>query len=81
VRREPRHPRNSCQPGTAAAIGGPELLDIRVAQLEHGTEPTIGTVTARRLLLTVAENMALIASCVAAIALAGGPAIVTKRPA
>ena len=25
---------------TAAAIGGPELLDIRVAQLEHGTGPT-----------------------------------------
>jgi Zn-dependent protease with chaperone function len=57
---------------TAAAIGGPELLDVRIAQLELGTEPKLGAVTARHLLLTVLGVVALTASFVTAITLAGG---------
>jgi len=32
----------------AAAIGGSELLDLRIAQLESGSEPRLGAFTARR---------------------------------
>src|SRR5206468_5920895 len=45
----------------AAAIGGPELLDIRVTQLETGTEPTVARPTA----------FALGASAVGVLALTG----------
>jgi Zn-dependent protease with chaperone function len=62
---------------TAAAIGGPELLDLRVAQLERGTEPELLPVAARRILLTVLGIVTLAASLAATIALSGGPSAVT----
>jgi len=61
---------------TAAAIGGPELLELRVAQLERGAEPRIGAVTARAVVLTGLGMAALAASFVATIALSGGPSAV-----
>jgi Zn-dependent protease with chaperone function len=62
--------------GTAAAIGGPELLDLRVAQLEGGVEPKLGAVSASRLALTVLGLAALAASFVATVALSGGPSAI-----
>jgi beta-lactamase regulating signal transducer with metallopeptidase domain len=61
---------------TAAAIGGPELLDVRIAQLERGDEPKLGIVTGRHLALSLAGLAVLLVSFVAAIALAGGPVAV-----
>ena len=61
---------------TAAAIGGPGLLDLRVAQLERGTEPRLGPVAARRIIATVLELAALAASFVGTVALSSGPAAV-----
>jgi Zn-dependent protease with chaperone function len=57
---------------TAAAIGGPELLDLRIAQLEHGSEPKLDIVTAPRLLISLVGLAALGASLVATIVLEGG---------
>lgn len=45
---------------TAAAIGGPELLDVRVAQLESREEPRLGGVS-RRALLATAVGLGLVA--------------------
>jgi Zn-dependent protease with chaperone function len=64
---------------TAAAIGGPELLDVRVAQLEQGAEPKLGVVTIRRVALTLLGLSALSASFVAAVVLAGGPSAVADE--
>jgi beta-lactamase regulating signal transducer with metallopeptidase domain len=61
---------------TAAAIGGPELLDLRVAQLERGAEPKLAPVTARGIALTALGIAALTASFAATIALSGGPSAV-----
>jgi Zn-dependent protease with chaperone function len=61
---------------SAAAIGGPELLDLRVAQLERGAEPKLGAVTARTFALTALGIAALTASFVATGALSGGPSAV-----
>jgi Zn-dependent protease with chaperone function len=62
--------------GTAAAIGGPELLDLRVAQLERGVEPTLGRVTVARVALTLLGVAVLAVSFVATLALSGGPSAV-----
>jgi len=48
--------------GTAAAIGGPELLDVRVAQLERGAEPALAGVSPGRALLSLLALAALGAS-------------------
>jgi hypothetical protein len=64
---------------TAAAIGGPELLDIRVAQLERGSEPRLGILSPRRVAISVAGIAALVASFAAAVALAGGPLAVSDE--
>jgi hypothetical protein len=64
---------------TAAAIGGPELLDMRIAQLERGIEPKLGLVTGPRLLISLLGIVALGASFVMAIVLAGGPAAVSAE--
>ncbi|MGH2947828.1 MAG: M56 family metallopeptidase [Solirubrobacteraceae bacterium] len=61
---------------TAAAIGGPELLDLRVAQLERGAEPKLAAVTVRAIVLTALGIAALAASFVATIAFSGGPSAV-----
>jgi Zn-dependent protease with chaperone function len=65
--------------GTAAAIGGPELLDIRVAQLEQGAEPKLGAFTLRGVLLSVLGIAVLIGSFVATVGLSGGSAAVADE--
>lgn len=57
---------------TAAAIGGPELLGVRIAQLEAGGEPPPGRLPRRTLLLSAAGLAVLAASFVAALAGLGG---------
>lgn len=63
---------------TAAAIGGPELLDVRITQLEQGTEPDIGIASARRVVLSVVGAVAVTVtgSFIAAIVASGGPSAV-----
>lgn len=58
--------------GAAAAIGGPELLKVRVEQLETGTEPRIDGVSKRALLLSVLGVAVLSASVLASVAVSGG---------
>jgi Zn-dependent protease with chaperone function len=65
--------------GTAAAIGGPELLDVRVAQLERGAEPALARFTATRALMSLLGLAALAASFAASIVLAGGPTAVADQ--
>jgi Zn-dependent protease with chaperone function len=65
--------------GTAAAIGGPELLDVRVAQLERGVEPKLDAFTLPRVLLSVLGVVVLVGSFVATIELSGGPAAVSDE--
>jgi Zn-dependent protease with chaperone function len=65
--------------GTAAAIGGPELLDVRVAQLESGSEPRLAIVSVRHVALSLLGIAALGASFAAAIAFAGGPLAVADE--
>lgn len=62
----------------AAAIGGPELLDVRVAQLERGAEPRIGGVSRRGVLLSALGTAAVVGSLGVAIVAAGGPSIVAQ---
>lgn len=56
---------------TAAAIGGPELLDVRVQQLESGREPKLG-LPQRAILLSAAATVVLFLSFAAALAGLGG---------
>ena len=62
----------------AAAIGGPELLDVRVEQLETGTEPRIRRVSKRTLLLSAVGAGVLTASVMASLAASGGLAAVVR---
>lgn len=56
---------------TAAAIGGNELLEIRIAQLETGREPAVGAVPARTTALTAAGLVAATAGVAVTIRAAG----------
>lgn len=62
----------------AAAIGGPELLDARVAQLEAGSEPPLASVSRRGVLLSVSAAALLAAVAVVPIIALGGVAAVTR---
>lgn len=60
----------------AAAIGGPDLLDARLAQLERGAEPPITRPTARTLVLSLLGAAALTTLFLVALAGFGGPSAV-----
>jgi beta-lactamase regulating signal transducer with metallopeptidase domain len=60
----------------AAAIGGPELLEARLSQLEHGSEPPIAGPTRRALALSLLGTAALTALFVVAVAGFGGPSAI-----
>jgi Zn-dependent protease with chaperone function len=75
VVRGPRWP----ELGTAAAIGGPELLDLRVAQLEMGSEPRVDGVSVTALLLSLVGIAALTAAFVATVVGVGGPDAVARE--
>jgi hypothetical protein len=63
---------------SAAAIGGPELLDARVAQLENGNEPTVAGVSSTALALSFAGGLLLTALFVGSIIGFGGPSAVAR---
>jgi Zn-dependent protease with chaperone function len=69
VVRGPRWP----ELGAAAAIGGPDLLDVRVAQLETGSEPRLARVSTAAVLLSLVGIAALTAAFVATVVGLGGP--------
>ena len=62
----------------AAAIGGPELLDVRVAQLETGSEPAIGGLTRTSVVLSFVGAMVLAALFGFSVAGFGGPSAVAN---
>lgn len=64
--------------GTAAAIGGPELLEVRVAQLETGSEPRIAGVSKVGLLLSLIGAGLLAGSAALSLAASGGLAAVIR---
>ena len=64
--------------GTAAAIGGPDLLELRVEQLERGEEPAIARMPARSVVLTIVTLTVLAAVIVGTIVAVGGPSAVSR---
>jgi len=62
----------------AAAIGGADLLDVRLTQLERGAEPPLGTPTGRALALSILAGLALAGLFVASVIAFGGPSAVTR---
>jgi Zn-dependent protease with chaperone function len=60
----------------AAAIGGPDLLDARIAQLESGSEPRLGGLTSSAVFLSLAGGALLTGLFVASIVGFGGPSAV-----
>ena len=58
---------------TAAAIGGPELLDIRIAQLESGAPPPTPQLSRPTLVLTGLALAVLALALIATIVSVGGP--------
>jgi hypothetical protein len=56
----------------AAAIGGPELLDVRVSQLEAGTEPRVRGVSLFAMFLSVLGSVALLGAFLSTAGGAGG---------
>jgi hypothetical protein len=64
---------------TAAAIGGPELLDARVAQLETGTEPRVATPSAAAIVASVLGAGLLAGLFIASVVSFGGPSAVTRE--
>lgn len=57
---------------TAAAIGGPELLDVRIDQLESGTAPTLGPLPTRALAASLLAVGTLAGAFAAAVFSLGG---------
>lgn len=62
----------------AAAIGGPELLDLRVAQLETGSEPKLGALTARGIALSALGALLFASVLIASVTSLGGPSAVPR---
>jgi Zn-dependent protease with chaperone function len=60
----------------AAPIGGPELLAIRVDQLETGAEPKVKTVSTTRVMLSLMGIAVLAVAFVASVSSLGGPTAV-----
>jgi beta-lactamase regulating signal transducer with metallopeptidase domain len=60
----------------AAAIGGPDLLDVRVAQLERGSEPAIEGVSAHAVVLSLVGVGVLATAFVVSVVGFGGPSAV-----
>lgn len=62
--------------GVAAAIGGPELLDMRIAQLEAGTEPRLERLSPAWVAATVAAGLVLTGLFAVSVSSFGGLAAV-----
>jgi Zn-dependent protease with chaperone function len=61
-----------------APIGGPELLDVRVAQLETGTEPRLQTLSITRATISLLGAALFLATFLASVSTFGGPAAVHR---
>jgi Zn-dependent protease with chaperone function len=61
-----------------AAIGGPELLDVRVAQLETGIQPKLSTLSITRATVSLVGATLFAATFLAAVFSFGGPAAVYR---
>ncbi len=61
-----------------AAIGGPELLDVRVAQLETGTQPKLATFSITRVMVSLLGSALFAATFLASVLSFGGPAAVYR---
>ncbi|HVA18940.1 MAG TPA: hypothetical protein VMU55_02055, partial [Solirubrobacteraceae bacterium] len=62
----------------AAAIGGPELLDLRVAQLESGREPRLAVLEPMTLVLSVLGALVFAGVFIASIVGFGGSSAVSE---
>lgn len=62
----------------AAAIGGPELLDLRVAQLESGREPKLTAFNPTGVALSALGALVFTGAFIASIAGFGGPSAVAQ---
>lgn len=62
----------------AAAIGGPELLDLRVTQLETGSEPKLSAITLRAVTLSALGAVVFAGALVASIAGLGGASALSQ---
>jgi Zn-dependent protease with chaperone function len=62
----------------AAAIGGPELLDMRVAQLESGQEPRMAALNPMGAALSVLGALVFAGAFIASIVNFGGPSAVSQ---
>jgi Zn-dependent protease with chaperone function len=62
----------------AAAIGGPELLDLRVAQLESGREPRLVAFNSMSVALSALGALVFTTAFVASIVNFGGPSAVSQ---
>jgi Zn-dependent protease with chaperone function len=60
----------------AAAIGGPELLHVRVAQLETGRQPKLATLSITHATISLLGATLLVATFLASVSSFGGPAAV-----
>jgi beta-lactamase regulating signal transducer with metallopeptidase domain len=60
----------------AAPIGGTELLNVRAAQLETGTEPRLQALSVTRAALSILGTVVLIATFLASVSSLGRPAAV-----
>lgn len=60
----------------AASIGGPDLLDVRVVQLETGIEPTLAAVDHRHLTLSILSTTLFVAAYLVSTYSLGGPAAI-----
>mgnify|MGYP000518812086 CR=1 FL=1 len=64
---------------TAAAIGGPELLDVRVQQLESGADGPAPPVSRRQVVLTAAALAVIAITLVFTVVSLGGPAAMMRE--
>jgi Zn-dependent protease with chaperone function len=62
----------------AAAIGGPELLDLRVAQLESGREPRLAAFNPMSVVLSALGAFVFTTAFIASIVNFGGPSAVSQ---
>lgn len=62
----------------AASIGSPDLLDVRVAQLETGVEPRLATIDRRRVALSILSTALFVAAYLVSAYSLGGPAAVYR---
>jgi Zn-dependent protease with chaperone function len=61
-----------------AAIGGPELLDVRVAQLETGIQPKLATLSITRATLSLVGSALFAVTFLASVLSFGGPTAVYR---